>query len=123
MKLNTIYNMDCLKGMKQLQPNSIDLIVTDPPYGLSFMGKDWDKVVPSVEIWRECFRVLKDGAFAFIMSSPRLDVLSQMVMRLENAGFDISFTPIYWAYASGFPKAMNIGKMVDKKFGEERKVI
>ena len=79
------------------------------------MGKDWDKAVPSVEWWKECLRVLKAGAFMFVMSAPRQDVLSQMIVRLGQAGFETGFTSIYWTYASGFPKAMNIGKMVDKR--------
>jgi len=123
IEVNRIYNMNCLEGMRQLESNTVDLIVSDPPYGYSFMGKDWDKSVPSVAIWKECLRVLKPGAFAFIMSAPRLDVQSQMAIRLQEAGFRVDFTPIYWTYASGFPKAMNIGKAVDKKFGVERDVI
>ena len=63
------------------------------------MNKDWDKAVPSVEIWKECLRVLKPGGFAFVMSAPRQDVLSQMIVRLGEAGFDTSFTSIYWTYA------------------------
>lgn len=121
MNTDCIETCDCLDGMRNLPENSIDLIVTDPPYGISFMGKDWDKAVPSIDVWKECLRVLKSGAFAFIMSSPRIDVLSQMAIRLEKAGFNIGFTPIYWAYASGFPKSMNIGKAVDKRLGVERK--
>src|SRR5207302_1574406 len=89
----------------------------DPPYGYSFMGKDWDKAVPPTEVWKECLRVLKPGAFAFIMSAPRLDVLSQMSLRIEQAGFEIGFTPIFWTYATGFPKAMNVGKAVDERSG------
>lgn len=108
---------NCLSELPKFAAESIDLIVTDPPYGLQFMGKDWDKAVPSVAVWKECLRVLKSGAFAFIMSSPRLDVLSQMAVRLSEAGFEIGFTPIYWAYASGFPKATNIAKKVDQKLG------
>jgi len=123
LELNKIHNMDCLEGLKQLDDNSVDLIVTDPPYGYSFMGKDWDKVVVGVDYWKECLRVLKDGAFAFVMSAPRSDVQSRLVVNLEDAGFNVGFTPIYWAYASGFPKAGNIGKMVDKKMGAEREVV
>ena len=123
MELNKIYNEDCLQTIGKMGDNSIDCIVTDPPYGYSFMGKDWDRVVPSVETWKECLRVMKPGAFAFVMSAPRQDVLSHMIINLDKAGFDTSFTSIYWAYASGFPKAMNIGKMVDKKLGVERDVI
>lgn len=81
------------------------------------MGKDWDKAVPSVDIWRECLRVLKPGAFCFVMSAPRQDVLAQMIVRLTDAGFKTDFTSLYWTYASGFPKAMNIGKAVDKRNG------
>jgi DNA modification methylase/transcriptional regulator with XRE-family HTH domain len=115
LPLNQIVLGDCLGVLKEFAEESIDLVVTDPPYGYSFMGKDWDKAVPSVEVWRECLRVLKCGAFAFVMSSPRQDVLSQMIVRLGQAGFETGFTSIYWTYASGFPKAMNIGKAVDKR--------
>jgi site-specific DNA-methyltransferase (adenine-specific) len=118
-----IINDDCLNVLPKIKSNVIDCIVTDPPYGIEFMGKDWDKAVPSVEVWKQCLRVLKPGAFMFVMSSPRLDVLSQMAIRLQEAGFRVDFTPIFWAYASGFPKAINISKAVDKKLGFEREVI
>lgn len=77
------------------------------------MNKDWDKAVVSVDIWKECLRVLKPGAFAAVMSSPRQDVLARMIVNLQYAGFRTDFTSIYWTYASGFPKAMNIGKRVN----------
>ena len=108
---------DCLEKMKELDENSVDLIVTDPPYGYSFMNKDWDKVVVGVPIWKECLRVLKHGAFAFVMSAPRQDVLSRMITNLSDAGFNTGFTSMYWAYATGFPKAMNVAKTIDKKLG------
>lgn len=78
------------------------------------MGKEWDEM-PSVDVWKECVRALKPGAFAFIMSTPRQDVLSRMICNLQDAGFEMGFISIYWTYAAGFPKASNIGKMVDKK--------
>jgi len=106
-----------------LEDDSVDLVVTDPPYGWEFMGKDWDKAVPPVAVWEECLRVLKPGAFAFVMCGPRMDCLSEMGKRLAEAGFEIGFSPIYWAYASGFPKAANIGKLVDKRLGAEREVV
>jgi len=115
-----LYNCDCLKGIKTLNDNSVDLVATDPPYGIGFMGKDWDKALPDKEIWAECLRVLKPGAFAFVMSIPRSDCLSRMIISLEDAGFRVDFSPIYWVYASGFPKAKNIGKAVDKRMGAER---
>ena len=108
---------DSLIELAKLKDNSVDLIVTDPPYGYSFMGKEWDKALPDKRIWKECLRVLKHGGFAYVMSAPRQDVLSRMMIDLEGVGFNISFTSMYWAYASGFPKAMNISKAVDKKLG------
>ena len=121
-KVNEIILGDCLEKLKELPDNFIDSIVTDPPYGYSFMGKDWDKVVVKTEVWKECLRVLKHGGFAFIMSAPRQDVLSHMIINLTNAGFETGFTSIYWSYATGFPKAMNISKAVDKRLGFEREI-
>ncbi len=111
----TQYCGDALRVLPELPDESIDLLATDPPYGISFMGKDWDKALPDKSLWKECLRVLKPGAFAFVMSIPRSDCLSRMIINLEDAGFRVDFSPIYWAYASGFPKAQNIGKAVDKK--------
>ncbi len=119
----TQYCSDALSVLTGLESESIDLLATDPPYGISFMGKDWDKALPDSKIWAECLRILKPGAFAFVMSIPRSDCLSRMVINLEEAGFRVNFTPIYWAYASGFPKAQNIGKAVDKRLGVEREVV
>ena len=121
--INSVILGDCLEKVKDLPDDSVDLIVTDPPYGIDFMGNDWDKAVPTVEIWKECLRVLKPGAFAFIMSSPRLDVLSRNVLNLESAGFKSNFTPLYWTYAKGIPKGQNIGKLIDKKLGAKRKIL
>ena len=118
-----IIHGDCLERLKGLDTDSVDLICTDPPYGISFLGKDWDKAVPPVAVWRECLRVLKPGGFAFILCTPRQDCLAQMIVRLGEAGFDTSFTSIYWTYASGFPKAGNLGKMADKRAGAEREVV
>lgn len=118
-----LVNCDCLEYLKKMPNDSVDLLVTDPPYGYSFMNKDWDKAVPRLEIWKECLRVLKPGAFAFVMSAPRSDVQCEMILKLKEAGFEVGFTPIYWAYASGFPKASNISKMVDKRLGVEPEII
>jgi len=117
-----IYHGDNIAVMKTLASESVDFMVTDPNYGLGFMGKAWDKKVPSVETWKEALRLLKPGSFAFIMSSPRQDVLAQNIVNLNEAGFVVTFTPVYWTYASGFPKAVNIGKAMGKK-GEEGKTL
>lgn len=111
---NKIFNDNCLNVLKKIESNSIDLTLTDPPYGYSFMGKDWDKALPDKQIWQECFRILKPGAFAFVMSAPRSDVQSRIAIDLEDAGFNIAFTPIYWVYSSGFPKAYNMGQSAEK---------
>jgi site-specific DNA-methyltransferase (adenine-specific) len=109
--------------LKQLKDGSIDLLATDPPYGIEFMGKSWDKVLPDKEIWTECYRVLKPGSFIAVMSSPRSDVLYRMIKDLEDAGFDMSFSPILWTYHTGFPKASDTSKMIDKRLGAEREVV
>ncbi|MEL0242636.1 MAG: hypothetical protein VW911_05215, partial [Pelagibacteraceae bacterium] len=114
---------DSVKELKKFDDNSVDLLCTDPPYGYGFMGRDWDKVLPDINIFKECFRVLKPGSMAFVMSAPRSDVQYRMAEMLEKVGFKIDYTPIYWTYASGFPKAMNIGKMIDKRKGAKREVI
>lgn len=121
--LNKLVLGNCLNTLKNIPDNSLDCLVTDPPYGVTFMGKNWDKAVPSVEIWKECLRVLKPGSFGFVMSLPRQDVLSRMIVNLEDAGFNTNFTSIFWSYATGFPKAQNMSKVVDKKLGFERAVV
>jgi len=98
--------------------NFVDTIITDPPYGLSFMGKKWDYDVPSVEIWQECLRVLKHGGTALIFAGSRTQ--HRMAVNVEDAGFILKDC-IMWLYGSGFPKATDISKQLDK--GHERKVI
>lgn len=120
--MDVLLEGDATVRLKELDNESVDLLVTDSPYGLQFAGKDWDRALPSVQVWKEGLRVLKPGAFAFIMSAPRLDLLSQMTIRLQQAGFRVDYTPIFWAYASGLPKAQNISKSVDKRLGATRKV-
>ena len=115
-----IYNQDCLYKLKELKDNSVDSIVTDPPYGLSFMGKKWDYDVPSVEIWVECLRVLKSGGHLLSFAGSR--TYHRMAVRIEDAGFEIR-DQIMWIYGSGFPKSHNIGKSVDKLLGNEREAV
>ena len=114
---------DCIRVLKTLQENSIDCVVTDPPYGIGFMGKDWDKSLPPKEAFEECFRVLKPGALAFVMSSPRQDVLWRMMAMLEEAGFELKQSFISWIYKSGFPKSYDVSKGIDKKLRLKREII
>ncbi|MBG5299422.1 site-specific DNA-methyltransferase [Pseudomonas aeruginosa] len=96
---------DCLQVLKTFPDNSFDSVVTDPPYGLSFMGKRWDYDVPSVEIWAECLRVLKPGGHLLAFAGTRTQ--HRMALRIEDAGFEIRDI-IAWVYGSGFPKSKNL---------------
>jgi len=108
---------DCLDKLKELDDNSVDSIVTDPPYGLSFMGKKWDYDVPKKKVWKECMRVLKPGGYLLAFAGSR--TYHQMAVRIEKAGFEIR-DQIMWLYGSGFPKSMNISKQIDKKNGQSK---
>ena len=101
----TLYHGDCLEVMRTLPDFSVDAVVTDPPYGLSFMGKKWDYDVPSVEVWAECLRVLKPGGHLLAFAGTRTQ--HRMAVRIEDAGFEIR-DMIAWVYGSGFPKSHNL---------------
>ena len=120
--MNTLqlHHGDCLEVMRAMPSNSVDSIVTDPPYGLSFMGKKWDYDVPSVEIWAECLRVLKPGGHLLAFAGTRTQ--HRMAVRIEDAGFEIR-DMIFWCYASGFPKSLDVSKAIDKAAGAEREVV
>jgi len=111
---------DCLDVLRTIETNSIDAIVTDPPYGLSFMGKRWDYDVPSVEVWAECLRVLKLGGHLLAFAGTRTQ--HRMAVRIEDAGFEIR-DMIAWVYGSGFPKSLDVSKAIDKAAGAEREVL
>lgn len=111
---------DCLEQLKTLADNSVDAIVTDPPYGLSFMGKRWDYDVPSVDVWAECLRVLKPGGHLLAFAGTRTQ--HRMAVRIEDAGFEIR-DMIAWVYGSGFPKSLDVSKALDKMAGAEREVV
>ena len=115
-----IINGDCLDVLKELEDNSVDSIVTDPPYGLSFMGKRWDYDVPNVDIWKECLRVLKPGGHLLRFAGTRTQ--HRMAVRIEDAGFEIR-DMIAWVYGSGFPKSLDVSKAIDKAAGVEREVL
>ena len=116
----TLHPGDCLESLRAMPDNSVDSIVTDPPYGLSFMGKRWDYDVPSVEIWAECLRVLKPGGHLLAFAGTRTQ--HRMAVRIEDAGFEIR-DMIAWTYGSGFPKSLDVSKAIDKAAGAERQVV
>lgn len=107
----TVHHGDCLDVLRTMPDNSVDSIVTDPPYGLSFMGKRWDYDVPGVEIWAECLRVLKPGGHLLSFAGTRTH--HRMAVRIEDAGFQIR-DMVAWVYGSGFPKSLDVSKAIDK---------
>ena len=112
-----LHHGDCLQVLATLPDACVDAIVTDPPYGLAFMGKRWDYDVPSVEIWTECLRVLKPGGHLLAFAGTRTQ--HRMAVRIEDAGFEIR-DMIAWVYGSGFPKSLDVSKAIDKAAGAER---
>jgi DNA modification methylase len=145
--LRMIHNGDCIEVMATFEPESIDAIVTDPPYGLGFMGKAWDNagmlnrtaaqvnsILPAggqaavawnarefqswCEAWaREAFRVAKPGAHLLAFGGTR--TYHRLAAAIEDAGWEIRDT-LVWAYASGFPKSLDVSKAIDKAAGAER---
>ena len=117
-----LINNDCIAAMKEMPNNSVDSIVTDPPYELGFMGKSWDAsgIAFNIEVWREALRVLKPGGHLIAFSGSR--TYHRMAVAIEDAGFQIR-DQIMWVYGSGFPKSLDVSKAIDKAAGAEREVI
>ena len=111
-----LINKDCIEAMKAMPDNSVDSIVTDPPYELGFMGKSWDAsgIAFNIEVWRQALRVLKPGGHLIAFSGSR--TYHRMAVAIEDAGFEIR-DQIMWVYGSGFPKSHNISKGIDKAAG------
>lgn len=111
--MNKIIQGDCLEKLKELEDNSVDSIVTDPPYELGFMGKKWDNsgIAYNVDMWAECLRVLKPGGHLLAFGGTR--TYHRMAVAIEDAGFEVR-DMIEWVYGSGFPKSLNIGKSVNQ---------
>jgi len=112
----TIYNGDCREILQTLPDDSVDAVVSDPPYGLAFMGKRWDYDVPGVEVWQECLRVLKPGGHLLAFAGTRTQ--HRMAVRIEDAGFEIR-DMIAWVYGNGFPKSLDVSKAIDKMDASE----
>lgn len=117
-----LHNGNCVDVLKTLPENSVDSIVTDPPYELGFMGKSWDSsgIAYNVEMWKEVMRVLKPGGHLLAFSGTR--TYHRMVVAIEDAGFEIR-DQIGWAYGSGFPHGQHVGKAIDKSLGAEREIV
>lgn len=111
----TIYHADCLVALAQLPENSIDAVVTDPPYGLAFMGKGWDapeNIAFHPEVWRQVLRVLKPGGHLLAFGGTR--TYHRLVCAIEDAGFEVR-DQIGWAFGTGFPKSYDVSKAIDAK--------
>jgi len=141
----TLHLGDCLDVMRGMEADSVDSVITDPPYGLGtepdalamlaawlhdgeyehngsggFMGKDWDKFVPGPHYWREVLRVMKPGATALVFGGTRTVDLTTLALRI--AGFEIRDV-VMWVHGQGFPKGHDISKAIDKAAGAEREVV
>jgi len=106
---------DCRDVMRSLPADSVDAIVSDPPYGLAFMGKEWDHGVPGVEFWTEALRVAKPGAHLVAFGGTR--TFHRLAVAIEDAGWEVRDC-LSWLYGSGFPKSLDVGKAIDKVNGE-----
>ena len=115
-----LYCGDCIEVMRSLDECSVDAIVTDPPYGIGFMGKGWDSAVPSEEWAAECLRVLKPGGHLIAFAACR--TVHRLAVAVEDAGFEIR-DQIAWLQWQGFPKSLDVSKAIDAFHGAERKVI
>lgn len=118
--LVTLHHGDCIEVMRTLPAASVDAIVTDPPYGLGFMGKEWDDLPPGKEWAEECLRVLKPGGHVLAFGGSR--TWHRLAVAVEDAGFEIRDS-IAWLYGSGFPKSLDVSKAIDKAAGAEREVV
>ena len=115
-----LHHGDCLEVLATLPDASVDSVVTDPPYGLGFMGKDWDGLPPGVEWAAECLRVLKPGGHLLAFGGTR--TWHRLAVAVEDAGFEMRDS-IAWLYGSGFPKSLDVSKAIDKAAGAQRETV
>ena len=115
-----LYQGNMLDMLEVIEPNSIDSIITDPPYELNFMNKGWDNsgIAFQKETWEKCYQALKSGGYLLAFGGSR--TFHRIACAIEDAGFEIRDT-IMWLYGSGFPKSLNIGLAIDKKNGVDNR--
>ena len=111
---------DCLERLDEIDDCYVDSIVTDPPYGIGFMGKHWDHGVPGVDFWAENLRVAKPGSYLLAFGGTRK--VHRLACAIEDAGWEIR-DRIMWVYGTGFPKSLNVSKAIDAAAGAERKIV
>jgi len=110
----TLYHGDCLDVLREMPDASVDAVVTDPPYGLGFMGKAWDDLPPGLDFATECLRVLKPGGHLLAFGGTR--TWHRLACAVEDAGFEVRDS-IAWLYGSGFPKSLDVSKAIDRRGG------
>jgi len=115
-----IYNGNCLEIMKEIPSETYTSIITDPPYALEFLGKDWDKTIPDSRYWKEALRIVKPGGFIFAFGGSR--TFHRLCVAIEDAGWEIR-DMMMWVYGSGMPKSHNISAKIDEHLGAERSKI
>lgn len=114
-----IYLKDC-SGLEEINNCSVDAVITDPPYGISFQNNYWDKSLPDRQIWTDCLRVLKPGAFVLVFSSVRL--MHRLMVDIEDSGFIIRDV-LFWAFLNGMPKSRNIPLEIDSLSGVNSRIV
>ncbi|MBK6463550.1 MAG: site-specific DNA-methyltransferase [Myxococcales bacterium] len=115
-----IHHADVLDALRAMPDNSFHGCLTDPPYGLSFMGHQWDHGVPSAEVWREVLRVLRPGAALLAFGGTR--TFHRLTCAIEDAGFEVRDC-MMWLYGSGFPKSHDVSKAIDREAGAKRELV
>jgi len=115
-----LFNKDSNLLLDDVEQNSVHAVITDPPYGMSLMNLDWDKVLPPTDIWKACHKALRPGGFLLAFGHTRL--YHRLGLQLEEAGFVIRDC-LCWGYATGFPHSYDVSKAMDKYFGAEREVV
>ncbi|AMU57201.1 DNA methyltransferase [Mycobacteroides abscessus] len=120
--LVTLHHGDCLDVLHELPDNSVDAVITDPPYELAFMGRAWDTsgIAFNPAVWAQCLRILKPGGHLLAFGGSR--TWHRLAAAIEDAGFEIRDS-IAWLYGSGFPKSLDVSKAIDKAAGAERGVV
>lgn len=117
---NKVFHGECLHVLPFIESDTMDAVICDPPYGIAFMGKEWDHGIPGSLHWKEVLRVAKPGAHLLAFGGTR--TFHRLTCAIEDAGWEIRDT-IMWVYGSGFPKSLNVSKMIDKRSGVKRKVL
>lgn len=113
----SLFNKSCF-GLSEIEKNSVNALITDPPYGISYQNNYWDKDLPDPQIWLDCIERLKPGAFGAVFSSVRL--MHRLMVNIEDSGFLIKDV-LFWAYLNGMPKSRDIALDIDKELGVKSK--